>query len=278
VLLVSGLFLGCAGQQRQATHLLEVPENTPRLEGKLLSAQAETVLGAKGLVISTQPHIGSFHLGYTGLFKAHHPLYFTADSFLYAFHRSYDRILQDVERGALRAELGTLLAEQRRALAEHKGGSPEARAEVDLFLAIAESLLTGEPVAPVAGARHKDIESWVTAIQTEARRGMDTEVLFDEGLSPEEIEKFQQPVSAAERLSAPWPLKSIAKMDLSMLKPRGHYSSSLNLSRYFQTMMWLGRAEFRLAEWRSSTRSYVINRTALEAVVLLDELFTDRAE
>ncbi len=278
VLLVSGLFLGCAAGQLQTPPHIEVPENTPRLEGKSLSTHAETVLDSKGLVISTSPHIASFHLGYTGLFKAHHSLYFTADSFLYAFHRSYDRILQDVERGALRAELGTLLTEQRRALAEHKGGSPEARAEVDLFLAIAESLLQGQPVPPVAGARHKDIEYWVTAIQTEARRGMDFGLLYEEGLGVEEIQELQKPVSAAERLDAPWPLKSIAKMDLSMLKPRGHYTSDMELFHYFQAMMWLGRAEFRLAEWRSSTRSYVINRTALEAVVLLDELLTVRAE
>ncbi len=89
VLLVSGLLLGCSAER---AHLAEVPENTPQLEGTVLSARARTVLDTQGLVISTRPHIDSFHLGYTGLFKAHHPLYFTADSFLYAFHRSYDRM------------------------------------------------------------------------------------------------------------------------------------------------------------------------------------------
>ncbi|REG34144.1 uncharacterized protein DUF3160 [Archangium gephyra] len=275
VLLVPVLLLGCAGER---AHLLDVPENTPKLEGKVLSAQAETVLGTQGLVISTHPHINSFHLGYTGLFKAHHPLYFTADSFLYAFHSSYDHILQDVERGALRGELGTLLTELRHGLAQHTGGSPEVRAEVDLFLTIAESILKGQPVAPVAGAAPQDVAHWFTTLQAEAYKGMQPWRLYELGLSTEEIEALQKPIPAAERLAAPWPLKSIAKMDLSMLQPRGHYTSDPELSRYFQAMMWLGRAEFRIAEWRKTSRTYELNPSALEAVVLLNELFTGRAE
>ncbi|WP_257447834.1 DUF3160 domain-containing protein [Archangium lipolyticum] len=277
VLLVSGLLLGCAGERR-AAHLLEVPDNTPVLEGRSLSAQAETVLGSKGLVISTGPNIASFHLGYTGLFKAHHPMYFTADSFLYAFHRSYDRILQDVERGALMGEMGALIAELRRALPEHTGGTPEARAEVDLFLAVAESLLTGKPASPVAGARPEDIAYWVTAIQAETRGALAHEALYGEGMSNAEIREHLRPIPAAERLETPWTLKSIARMDLSMLRPRGHYTTRLDLARYFQAMMWLGRAEFRIAEWDARGRAYTINRSALEAVVLLDALFTDRAQ
>jgi len=274
VLLLSGLLLGWTCTST-STHLTEVPDDTPRLEGPLLSAQAKTVLGAKGLVISTQPHIHSFHLGYTGLFKAHHPLYFTADSFLYAFHRSYDGILADMERGALKGELGTLLGEMRQALGRHTGGSPETRAEVDLFLAIAESLLTGKPVPPVAGASAQDISSLVATIQAEARKGLEPWAL--ESLSAEEIEALQKPLSAEERMNAPWPLKSIAKTDLSMLRPRGHYAEDAHLSRYFQALMWLGRAEFQLVTWNEATKTHELNRPALEAVVLLDELFTERA-
>src|SRR5205814_9245997 len=43
--------------------------------------------------------------------------------------------------------------------------------------------------------------------------------------------------------------RSGAKIDWSQFKPRGHYTKSPALGRYFRTMMWLGRVDvgFHLA-------------------------------
>ena len=257
-LLVTTVLSGCAA------HIADVPENTPHLGGRL-SPGADFVLQTKRVAISTAPQVPGFHLGYSGLFKAHVPMYFTADSLLHAFHRSYESIFKSLEVGVLTPELRTLLSELRQELAKHPGGSPEAREEVDFLLAVASSLLEGEPAEPVAQARKEDIEAWWARAAAEGS----CHTFETYGPSP-------RPPSAAARLEAEWPLKTIARMDLSMLRPRGRYTETQELCRYFQALMWLGRAELRIAS--PTETGWEVNRLAMETVLLLESLLSERAE
>ncbi|QSQ18923.1 DUF3160 domain-containing protein [Pyxidicoccus parkwayensis] len=259
LLLAACVLAGCA------THLQEVPKSTPELSGPL-TPDAARVLRANNVVISTGSTIPSFHLGYSGLFKAHAPMYFTTDSLLHALHSSYDAILSTVENHSLSPELGTLLTGLREGLARNTGGSPEARAELDFLLTVAESLLQGKVAAPVAGARQQEVAAWFNAAAAE---GPCDGTRGGSGTPP------PRP-SAESRLYGPWPLKSIAQLDLSMLRPRGHYAQSPDLCRYFQATMWLGRAELRIA--RATETGWEVNRLALETVLLLDSLLTERTE
>ncbi|MBZ4420587.1 DUF3160 domain-containing protein [Myxococcus sp. RHSTA-1-4] len=258
LLLVTTLLSACAA------HRTDLPAFTPDLDGRL-SASATSILRSKDLVISTEPRIPSFHLGYSGLFKAHAPMYFTADSLLHALHRSHDNILRTVEHESLSPELGTLLAELRQGLARTPGGSPDARAEVDFLLAVAESLHQGTVAAPVAGARQEDIETWFLAANAEGPCQL-----------ARSYDSFPAPHTAESRLSEAWPLRTIERMDLSMLRPRGHYTQSPQLCQYFQAMMWLGRAELRLA--RPTRTGWEVDRLTLETVLLLESLLSERAE
>ncbi|WP_437791719.1 DUF3160 domain-containing protein [Sorangium sp. So ce693] len=179
-------------------------------------------LSENGFVISSKKSFPTFVYGYSSIYALDLPLYVSADSILFAVHRSYDEILKAVERASLAPELGTMLKQMRARLAEGAGAElgAEARADADLFTAVALALLEGAPVAPVAGASAAAIDELVAG--AEAHDGMGKVRLF-----------------GSERL-----------MDFSQFEPRGHYIDELHpeLARYFRGMMWLGRVDFRFLE------------------------------
>ncbi|WP_437957315.1 DUF3160 domain-containing protein [Sorangium sp. So ce119] len=179
-------------------------------------------LSENGFVISSKKSFPTFVYGYESIYALDLPLYVSADSILYAVHRSYESILTALEYASLAPELGTMLKEMRARLAEGAGGEfgAEARADADLFTAVALALLDGAPVAPVAGADAATIDELVAGAQ--AHQGMGKVRLF-----------------GADRL-----------MDFSQFEPRGHYADPARplLARYFRSMMWLGRVDFRFLE------------------------------
>jgi hypothetical protein len=59
--------------------------------------------------------------------------------------------------------------------------------------------------------------------------------------------------------------------DFSQFEPRGHYTDSDVLKRYFRAMMWLGRIDLRLLETQSDG-SQVFRRRQLEAALALRDL------
>ncbi len=116
--------------------------------------------------------------------------------------------------------------------------SDAARADVDTYLSVAASLATGK--SEPGGSDPRRVEAIVAAVEKASGDG-----------------QLQL-------------LGSEVKFDYSMMKPRGHYTKSEELSRYFRAMSWLGRVEAQMAsrvrgEWR-------LNRQALEATLLLRNL------
>lgn len=211
-----------------------------------LSAAEVAKIKSQGFVIHTGLSVPSFHWGYTALFKQHQPMYFTADALLHAVHQSYDHILRDLEEQALSERLGTLIDGLRRALAASKEGSPEARADLDLYLAVAKGLYSGASAPPVAGGDRARIDAVLSACKAESG---DTAVVL-----------FGAPMN----------------IDTSMLKPRGHYTSSQKLERYFRSYMFLARTEVRIA--KISGDKVEVNRSALEAAMLLRNLLQQDTE
>ncbi|UQA58319.1 DUF3160 domain-containing protein [Polyangium aurulentum] len=208
-----------------------------------LDADELAKLKDKGFVISDKQNFPTFMYGYESIYAQDLPLYVSADSILYAVHNSYDAILKAVEMASLSPELEKMLGEMRSKLAAGAaaGLDPAARADADLLTAVGLSLLTGKPVAPVAGASPDHIEKLVKAANDHA--GMIELTIF-----------------GSKRLE-----------DFSQFEPRGHYTETEELKRYFRSMMWLGRIDLRIIETQQDG-SQVFRRRQLEGAYVLRAL------
>ena len=244
-LAVSALLLAAcqnsSGWGRQIGANIDPPADVLEIAARDLSGAEQGVLDKRGLVVLGKDPIQSFHVGYTALFHAHQPVYVTADSLLYAWHSSYDKILIEIEGGALIPALDAMLEGLRQRLAKAEA-APEARADLDVYLAVAVSLERGTLQKPVAGGDPAQIAT-----------------LFEAGQKAEGLgfELFGKP----------------AQFDFSMLKPRGHYADDPKLQQYFRAMSWLGRAEMQIGTRRDPSEPWTINRRALGAAVLIGALF-----
>ncbi|HVZ36700.1 MAG TPA: DUF3160 domain-containing protein, partial [Polyangiaceae bacterium] len=169
------------------------------------------------------------------------PLYVSADALLETVHSSYDAILAQLEEQMLIPELRALLVGMRSRLPD-AGASESTRADADLYLAVALSLLEGETAAPVAGANAEDIASIVA--QATAASGVADLELFG-------VKRDNE--------------------DLSQFKPRGHYTHSPALEGYFRALIWLGRVDLRLLETQPDG-TQVFRRGQYLAMLLLRQL------
>ncbi len=186
--------------------------------------------GQNGFVISGRQAFPTFFYGYKAIYAADLPVFISADSILYAVHRSYDAILKELEQARLIDALSTLLAGMHQALGSGAGAqmsaqfSSDVRADADLYLTVARRLLAagggpGPALAPVAGAKAADADKLVELAM--AASGMGEVPLFGD----------------AERA-----------IDFSQFTPRGHYVGEPRMEAYFRAMIWLGRTDLRLIE------------------------------
>jgi hypothetical protein len=196
-----------------------------------------------GFVITSRQRWPTFLYGYATIYLEDLPVYVSADSLLFAVHRSYDAILSTVEDGMLVPDLDNLLSGMRERLASGNNGfvSGEVRKDVDVFLAVAASLLAGDSAGPVAGGDAKLVADLVA--KANAASGAQSVTLF--GVTRDE--------------------------DFSQFEPRGHYTDSPILERYFRAMMWLGRIDFRMLETQLDG-SQTFRRRQLEAALALRDL------
>lgn len=198
-----------------------------------------------GFVISTDTVFPHFTYGYQSIYLEDLPVFISADSILYALHTSYDGMLKAIEAYRLYAEVGTMLDRMRANLPASEASDP-VRADLDVYLTVAASLLAGEPLAPAASEH------------TEA-----TTALYDAcvaALGEESATVFG----------------SARSVDFSQCAPRGHYTDSAQLSQYFRAMMWLGRIDFRMLE-PNSQGELVLDRRQLEAALAARALMDDVA-
>jgi hypothetical protein len=201
-------------------------------------------LGMRGFTLSDDHTFPTFVYGYSRLYLEDLPLYVSADSILYAIHTSYESILKSLEEQVLSGELEALLAGMQGKLAAGKieVADAAARADTDVFLSVARSLLKGSFSKPVAGGSEKAAEDLFSLAQ--AGKGTADITLFGTVRENE---------------------------DFSQFTPRSHYTDTPQLTRYFKAMMWLGRIDLRLLETQSDG-TQLFRRRQLQIAVMLREL------
>ncbi|MBX3230264.1 MAG: DUF3160 domain-containing protein [Labilithrix sp.] len=195
----------------------------------------EDALAKNGFVVAGRKKFPSFIYGYQSIYSDDLPVYVSADSILYAVHQSYDAILKRIEARALLPALTRLVSNMQRALAAGAANAypADVRADVDLYLAVARGLLDGQ----ASGSNAKANELVKKAL---AAAGQDDVVLFGKTRTE----------------------------DFSQFEPRGHYTESPELGRYFRATMWLGRVDFRILETQPD-HTQVFNRRQLEGAYAL---------
>jgi hypothetical protein len=220
--------------------------NLPTIQASklALTAPETAVLRARGFVLTDRMQFLTFIHGYRAVYADHLPVYVSADSVLFALHRSYDAILRTLEMSTLTERMRMTLDEARIHLAQTTAGSAETRADADLYLAVASSLLAGRAVAPMAGGDAAAVARLV-ALANDAKGAAEVSLF---GVNRE--------------------------LDFSQFTPRGHYALNQQLSQYFRAMIWLGRTELRLIE-TVEDGSQVFRRRQFDLAVLLRALLGD---
>lgn len=215
----------------------------PPLKTFQLNEAEKTVLQKNGFVASGRLGAKSFVELYYGVFHRDLPVLITTDSILHAWHRTYDAILEDLELGYLKISLGDFLnslSGQIPALSHIYGPGPMRQSilDADYYVAVARSLLAGGLVSS---------KMWQDARVTET------------------LAKIAEGKSVRFNLFGRLDRDPDYIFDFSQFKPRGHYAKSALLARYFQTMMWCGRVDFRVA----GNPNYASARELGTALILL---------
>lgn len=150
------------------------------------------------------------------------PVFINSDLLLHAFHMSYDAILKDIEQTVIIGRLEEALEQMRdrlpklRAQYEENTVILDAVNDMDIYFTIALDLLVEEDIRPV----------------------------FEENKA--EITKLMQYIETEKPACYPLFSSTSRTIDFSQFTPRGHYTDTEKLERYFKSMIWLGRTEFYL--------------------------------
>ncbi len=211
-----------------------------------LTEEHEKALASNGFVAVGNSRVETFATSYLDIYTKHLPVLITADSLLYALHQSYDSMLLDFEVQVLIPASERLLAAMHQQLTKDLAGLPAglrpASLDLDVYLAVARSLLGGSKVAVVSG--DAAAQAKVTEILAAAA-----------ALQPAELSLFG--VTGTH--------------DMSQMRPRGHYADDPTLQQYFRAMMWLGRTELAMVTFDRARKS-TFNRRGLEAALLANLL------
>jgi Protein of unknown function (DUF3160) len=183
-----------------------------------LTAEERAVFAKTGMV--SVDHQQSYSMGsaYYAIYAGDLPVFVTTDSILHALHRSYDKVLSVLEERMLGPEIETALQTTHEALSRELASTQDASLrknllDVDLYLTVARRLLAA-PERPVGSVGGQD--DAVSALQAAIEAGkMEKTSIYGGGRT----------------------------VDFSQFQPRGHYTETEYLKRYFRAMMWLGRAD-----------------------------------
>src|SRR5262245_35436204 len=185
-----------------------------------LNAKELAKFRQNGFVVSERLGAASCTEMFYRIYKRDLPVFISSDAVLHAWHRSYDAILEEVETAMLMPALDEILrgmAEKVRGASQQYGAGlmHDSLTDADYFLAVARSLLAGQPVESVLGQKERVAKTL-------------------QACDRQQLEKFD--LFGRKR-----------DVDFSQFKPRGHYEKSEELKRYFKAMMWCGRTDLRVA-------------------------------
>jgi hypothetical protein len=154
----------------------------------------------------------------------------TTDSILHAMHRTYDDLLMEMEQMFLAAALDQLLTKCHDALAtsaQHAGAAARNCQDVDLYLTVARNLLHGAG-APTTQKSFTDADIWNGNLLVGSKLGQDQDVKQILHL----IQSLTLQLPSQGQLTKIYGGKRA--IDYSQFRPRGHYTKSVQLSRYFR--------------------------------------------
>jgi len=186
------------------------------------------VLAQYGFVVDL-PEPGEYNEFYQ-VYEKHRydaqPIFVTTDSVFHVYHLIFDKMLRDLETGHFIPDLerltSALLAATQQQYQTLKGGPLEEHARRNMaYVAVAARLLELPDATPPEA---KDLVDAEVALINE-HSGISVSPLWDH---PDVIDELRE--------------------DYSQYVPRGHYTRSDALKRYFRTMMWYGRMTFRMMD------------------------------
>ena len=204
-----------------------------------LTASELPTLATNGVAISTTRRFPSFTYGYKSIYAADLPLFISADSILHAVHRGFDDTLKQIEVAQISPDLDALLGSMRGALSAQAAALPtDVAADLDLFLGVGQALLKGVPPTAVAGGDAAAMKK-----------------LYDGALKHEGEADIK--------------LFGVGRLyDFSQFTPRGHYTDTPELQRYFRAMMWFGRTDLRFLEPDEQGQIQFRKRQVLAAIAM----------
>jgi hypothetical protein len=205
-----------------------------------LTEREQQMLREQGVVSVDHDQRYTFGSMYFAIYSNDLPVLVTTDSILHAMHRSYDDMLMEMERTFFTSTLYHVLSdchEELAALAPRFGRTVENYRDVDLYLTVARNLLWGAG-APAGGRMHPGKDVWDGSLQFKSKLDQDEQVLEILNLIQSlELQTNLRDDDFTEIYGGKRPI------DYSQFQPRGHYTKSVPLARYFRAVMWLGRAD-----------------------------------
>jgi hypothetical protein len=227
-----------------------LPVDLDQVEGldtlELTDTQKE-MLAQNGFVV-LPPEPGQFKEFYQVYETARYgpdPTFITTDAIYHVYHLIFDKMLRDLERDYFIATLNSLTSTMLDATYQQyqslKGTPLEEQALRNVaFFAVAAQLL--ELPDPVPAEAASLVEAELALINSTG--GPQVSPLWD-------------------RPDLPGDKKMIE--DYSQYIPRGHYTRSEELKKYFRTMMWYGRLTYRLRDDFETQRALLLTQALRNA-------------
>ncbi len=267
--------------------LKELPENYQRdvVEkfGKELSAEQKEIFLNNGVVIIPGDKYDRFDKAYSMLSRRDIPIFITSDSILHLYHIEFNEILKNLEINKLspmlKELLKALITESIKQYNGIKDGELKELVRRNVaYLSVAMKLLDPSYRVPsiVADDVNKEIE------RIEKHEGFFKSEIFSKDCPPECLklaffpnEKCRQDIKGLKIFyqGKYWDSVEFYKEvctrkcyceDYSQYIPRGHYTQSDELKRYFKAMMWLGRMSFKV-RGESWTKQAILLTDAVKA-------------
>ena len=249
--------------------LRELPENYQRdiVEklGRELSLKEKEILLNNGVVIILGNEHDRFEDAYLELKRKDVPIFITSDSILHLFHIEFNEILKNLEIKKLSPMLKEFLkAVLKESIEQYNNFKDPELKELSrrniAYLSVALKLL--DPSYEVPSFVKSEVEKEIKRI--EEHKGFYKSEIFSKDCPKECLSlAFKPDESCSQAVKGRkiyyqgkyWDSSEFYKEictgycyceDYSQYIPRGHYTQSDELKRYFKAMMWLGRMTFKL--------------------------------
>lgn len=203
----------------------------------LLTKEEKEIYQKNGFVSIDHDQRYSFGSAYYGIYTRDLPVLVTTDSILHALHKSFDLTLMTLEEQNFYPTVTKVMKKLHQELAniakDKKLKAIDVNLkDVDLYITVTRNLLAGAGAEKGKMDKHGWSDKWHEKVIVSSLFNQDDQV--KQILLDVRNLKINTPVDLYGK---------ICKVDFSQYIPRGHYSKSTKLKRYFRAMMWLGRPD-----------------------------------